>query len=142
MGDLTASPSIHTSVISCLCHRAYNASIPNLRLAPMLVERLTFQAKYGHGDTLVALFEEWIAGPGAMIGDHGASVIADAWVDDRRGQGQRRSSPDSAGGGKGRNRSRRGGPHGGSAGGAHGRSASFPASRDRVKGFPMLRERA
>lgn len=44
----------------------------------MLVERLTFQAKYGHGDTLVALFEEWIAGPGAMIGVTKGRIYTDA----------------------------------------------------------------
>jgi quinol monooxygenase YgiN len=44
----------------------------------MLTERLTFRAKYGHGDELTALFREWFAKTGAQAGVVGARLYSDA----------------------------------------------------------------
>lgn len=34
----------------------------------MIIERVTFQAKYGQGDALVGLIREWSKGPGQSLG--------------------------------------------------------------------------
>lgn len=44
----------------------------------MLTERMTFQAKYGHGDELVALFKEFFATQTADSGILGARIYTDA----------------------------------------------------------------
>ncbi len=44
----------------------------------MLTERLTFQAKYGHGDELIALFKEMYATQLATAGIAGARIYTDA----------------------------------------------------------------
>jgi hypothetical protein len=44
----------------------------------MLTERLTFQAKYGHGDELVALFKEWYQKMAASSGMVGGRIYTDA----------------------------------------------------------------
>ncbi|OAI39429.1 hypothetical protein AYO38_07670 [bacterium SCGC AG-212-C10] len=44
----------------------------------MLTERLTFRAKYGHGDELVALFKEMFASVAAQQGVVGARIYTDA----------------------------------------------------------------
>jgi len=43
----------------------------------MIVERLTFQAKYGQGDGLVELFREWAKGIGRELGLTGARLYTD-----------------------------------------------------------------
>ena len=44
----------------------------------MLTERLTFRAKYGHGDELVALFREWYAKMAPQAGMSGGRLYTDA----------------------------------------------------------------
>jgi hypothetical protein len=44
----------------------------------MLTERLTFRAKYGHGDELATLFREFFARQGAQSGMIGARLYTDA----------------------------------------------------------------
>jgi hypothetical protein len=44
----------------------------------MLTERLTFRAKYGHGDELVGLFKEWYKKMAAQAGMSGARLYTDA----------------------------------------------------------------
>lgn len=44
----------------------------------MLVERLTFRAKYGQGDTLVALFKESVTRFPTVLGAHSRRIYTDA----------------------------------------------------------------
>ncbi|MFN8508594.1 MAG: hypothetical protein U0547_13680 [Dehalococcoidia bacterium] len=43
----------------------------------MIVERLTFQARYGHGDELVALFKDFLATQAGALGMSGGRVYTD-----------------------------------------------------------------
>lgn len=43
----------------------------------MIVERLTFQARYGHGDELVALFKDFLATQGQALGMTGGRIYTD-----------------------------------------------------------------
>lgn len=43
----------------------------------MIVERLSFQARYGHGDELVALFKEFLAAQGKELGLTGGRIYTD-----------------------------------------------------------------
>ncbi|MBI2767762.1 MAG: hypothetical protein HYX53_17840 [Chloroflexi bacterium] len=44
----------------------------------MLTERLTFRAKYGHGDELTGLFREWFSKMAKQAGMTGARLYTDA----------------------------------------------------------------
>jgi hypothetical protein len=44
----------------------------------MITERLTFRAKYGHGDELVALFKEWFGKMAGPMGVASARLYTDA----------------------------------------------------------------
>ena len=43
----------------------------------MIVERLTFQARYGHGDELVALFKDFFETQGKALGMRGGRIYTD-----------------------------------------------------------------
>ncbi len=75
--DILVPNALVSALASEMTHRAGEHNTRR-DTRDLLTERLTFRARYGHGDELVALFKEWYAKMGQQAGMSGARVYTDA----------------------------------------------------------------